>query len=263
MLPELLTTKDKRMRIWNSLFCQEIPMTASTVPSMPAASQSFANIQVMQLTTAYWTSRCVHVVAELGVADHIGDLPQSTESLAKASGIRPDALHRVLRLLASVGIFEWKDNAWHHNEASRFLRSDHPASLRDYVRMLGLPVFWSAFEELEHSLRTGESAFAKRHAGGVFTYLAEHPEECHIFDAAMTSKSHRDIAAILPVRFLPIRDYYRHRRRTRTPAACHSQDLADDSGNSVRSAARCGGGSAGKRREAGSGQRRFFLRLHA
>ncbi|PYX99035.1 MAG: hypothetical protein DMG64_20210 [Acidobacteria bacterium] len=199
MLPELLTTKDKRMRIWNSLFCQEIPMTASTVPSMPAASQSFANIQVMQLTTAYWTSRCVHVVAELGVADHIGDLPQSTESLAKASGIRPDALHRVLRLLASVGIFEWKDNAWHHNEASRFLRSDHPASLRDYVRMLGLPVFWSAFEELEHSLRTGESAFAKRHAGGVFTYLAEHSEECHIFDAAMSSKSHRDIAAILPV----------------------------------------------------------------
>jgi hypothetical protein len=103
-----------------------------------------------------------------------------------------------LRLLASIGIFEWKDGAWRHSDASVFLRSDHPGSLRDYVRMLGLPIFWSAFEDMEHSLRTGESAFAKRHPGGVFAYLAKHPKEREIFDAAMTSKSHRDIAAILP-----------------------------------------------------------------
>jgi O-methyltransferase/methyltransferase family protein len=173
-------------------------MSASTTPPNTAKPPSPANIQLMQLTSAYWASRCVHVVAELGVADHLGDTPQSTEALAKATGTRRDALYRVLRLLASLGIFEWKDGAWHHTEASRFLRSDDPGSLRDYVRMLGLPVFWSAFEDLDHTLRTGESAFAKRHVGGVFSYLAQHPEESRIFDAAMTSKSHRDIAAILP-----------------------------------------------------------------
>jgi O-methyltransferase len=152
----------------------------------------------MHVTTAYWTSRCLHVVAELGVADHLGDQPQSTESLAKATGASAGPLYRVLRLLAAVGVFACKDGTWHHTEASRFLRSDEPGSLRDYVRMLGLPVFWSAFEDLEHSLRSGESAFAKRHGGGVFAYLATHPEESRIFDAAMTSKSHRDIAAMLP-----------------------------------------------------------------
>jgi len=167
------------------------PMNASMQPSI-------ANIQVMQLTTAYWTSRCMHVVAELGVADHLGDEPQSIESLAKATGTSAGPLYRVLRLLASVGVFAWKDGTWHHTEASRLLKSDNPESLRDYVRMLGLPVFWSAFEDLDHSLRTGESAFARRHAGGVFAYLAKNPEESRIFDAAMTSKSHRDIAAILP-----------------------------------------------------------------
>jgi hypothetical protein len=172
-------------------------MNASTAPSA-AMSPSPANIQLMQLTTACWTSRCLHVIAELGVADALGDQPQSTEVLAKATGTQPHALYRVLRLLASVGIFEWKNGTWHHTEASRFLRSDDPASLRDYVRMLGLPVFWSAFGDLEHSLRTGESAFAKHHPGGVFGYLAKHPEESCIFDAAMRSKSHRDIAAILP-----------------------------------------------------------------
>jgi O-methyltransferase domain len=173
-------------------------MNANNPSPSAATPPSPANIQLMQLTTVCWTSRCLHVIAELGIADAIGDESQSTEALAKATRTQPHALYRVLRLLASVGIFEWKDRTWHHTEASRFLRSDHPGSLRDYVRMLGLPVFWSAFGDLEHSLRTGESAFASCHEEGVFGYLAKHPEESRIFDAAMTSKSHRDIAAILP-----------------------------------------------------------------
>ena len=171
-------------------------MNASAAHS--AATPSPANIQLMQLTTACWTSRCLHVVAELGVADALGDQPESTEALAKATGTQAQALYRVLRLLASVGIFEWAGGTWRHTEASRLLRSDYPGSLRDYVRMLGLPVFWDAFSDLDHSLRTGEAAFIKRHPEGVFEYLAKHPEESRIFDASMTSKSHRDIAAILP-----------------------------------------------------------------
>jgi hypothetical protein len=173
-------------------------MTATAAPPKSGPAPSPANIQLLQLTGAYVTSRCLHVVAQLGVADHIDDAPQSTEALAKATGTRPDALYRVMRLLASLGVFEWKDGAWIHSEASRFLRSDHPGSLRDYVHMLGLPIFWGAFEDLEYSLRTGQSAFAKQHDGGVFAYFADHPEDSRIFDAAMTSKSHRDIAAILP-----------------------------------------------------------------
>src|SRR5947208_9716012 len=170
--------------------------TDTALPSTSTLSP--ANIQLMQLTTACWTSRCLHVIAELGIADLIGDQPQSTDALAKSAGTQPQPLYRVLRLLASVGIFEWKHGVWHHTDASRFLRSDHPESLRDYVRMLGLPAFWSAFGYLDHSLRTGKSAFAKHHPEGVFGYLVSHPEESRIFDAAMTSKSHRDIAAILP-----------------------------------------------------------------
>jgi O-methyltransferase len=170
----------------------------NTLLPSAATAPSPANIQLMQLATACWASRCLHVVAELGVADAIGDQSQSTEALAQATATQPQALYRVLRLLASVGVFEWKNGTWNHTEASRFLRSDHPESLRDYIRMLGLPVFWSAFEDLEHSLRTGECAFAKRHPEGVFGYLAKHPKESRIFDSAMTSKSHRDIAAILP-----------------------------------------------------------------
>lgn len=173
-------------------------MNTSTERSDMAMAKIPGDIQVLQLSTAYMKSRCLYVVAELGVADVLGDEPQSTEGLAKATGTQPQALYRVLRLLASLGIFEWKDGAWHHTEASRFLCANHPESLRDYVRMLGLRVIWSAFEDLEHSLRTGECAFAKRHGESAFEYLAKHPAEARIFDSAMTSKSHRDIAAVLP-----------------------------------------------------------------
>lgn len=172
-------------------------MNSDTV-SPGVSTPNPANIQLMQIATAYWTSRCLHVIAELGIADLIGDQPQSTDALAKSTGTQPQPLYRMLRQLASVGIFECQDGVWRHTDASRFLRSDHPESLRDYVRMLGLPAFWHAFADLDHSLRTGKAAFAKHHPEGVFDYLVNHPQESRIFDASMTSKSHRDIAAILP-----------------------------------------------------------------
>jgi DNA-binding IclR family transcriptional regulator len=61
---------------------------------------------VLQLGNAYWASRCLHVIAELGVADVLGDEPQTAEALAQSLGVRATALHRILRSLANHGIFE-------------------------------------------------------------------------------------------------------------------------------------------------------------
>src|SRR5439155_18314090 len=69
--------------------------TDTALPSTSTLSP--ANIQLMQLTTACWTSRCLHVIAELGIADLIGDQPQSTDALTKSTGTQPQPLYRVLR----------------------------------------------------------------------------------------------------------------------------------------------------------------------
>ena len=172
--------------------------TASPAAPMTSSDPGAALGKLMQVTNAFLISRCLYVAAEIGVADHIADAPQSTDGLAKATGSDAGALHRVLRVLASHGIFEARDGAWAHTEMSRFLRSDDPASMRDYIRMIGMPVFWRAWENIEHSVRTGETAFQKVHPGGVFAYLAGHPRESSLFNAAMTAKSHGDIAAVLP-----------------------------------------------------------------
>ena len=175
-------------------------MSASTATAPPQASSASlpAHVQLMQVTNAFLTSRCLYVAAELGVADHINDAPQSTEALARSTQSDAGALYRVLRVLASHGIFEARNGAWAHTEMSRLLRADHPTSMRDYIRMIGMPVCWRAWEHIEYSVRTGDTGFSKIDPRGVFPYLSEHPGESSIFNAAMTAKSHADIAAVLP-----------------------------------------------------------------
>ena len=152
--------------------------------------------KLTQLTGAYWLSRCLHVVADLGVADVLGDEPMTAEELAKLIGADPVAFFRMMRVLVANGIFALKDRSFSHNVMSRRMRSDHPQSMRPLIRFLGLPIQWAAIGELEYAVRTGRPSNEKIAPDGIFAYLAEHPEEAKIFNEAMTSKAAGDIIGI-------------------------------------------------------------------
>lgn len=142
-------------------------------------------------------SRCLNAVAEAGIADALGDAPQTPEDLAAATGTNAGALGRILRLLAGYGVFEPRDGRYAHTPASWLLRKDHPQSLRSYVLMSHLPFFWSSFAEIGHALRTGEPAFDKIASGGIWSYLASHPDEARGFNDGMTSKAQGQIAGAI------------------------------------------------------------------
>lgn len=152
---------------------------------------------VWSLINAVVGSRCVHLVADLGVADHVGEEPVSIKELACRCGADPDALDRVLRLLVAHGIFEHRGDAYGHTESSRLLRSDHPMSMRAFSRMIGLPVISASFAHLEHSVRTGSPALKQVEPKGLWAYLQDHPTEAQVFGQAMTGKAAADIAAVL------------------------------------------------------------------
>jgi len=152
---------------------------------------------IMHAATTYWLSRCVHVVASLGVADAVGDSPTPIADIASRVGANPAALSRVFRLLASHGIFEIHAEGYAHNDASRLLRSDDPRSLRPYAQMIGSPLCWASYGLLEHSIRTGRPATAEIAPDGFFGYFGAHPEEGKIFDAAMGAKAHEQIGTVL------------------------------------------------------------------
>ena len=152
---------------------------------------------LLQLAGGSVLPRCLHAVANLGIADALGESPQAGVTLAAATGAHPAALDRVLRLLSAYGIFEHCDGRYSHTPASRLLRTDHPQSMRPLVRMLGLPAFWASIGELEHSVRTALPATDKVLPEGVWNYFSSHPEESRVFNEAMTAKAHGHIAGVV------------------------------------------------------------------
>lgn len=152
---------------------------------------------VFELSMGYAVSRCLHAIADLGVADALDDSPRTPAELAASTGTNAQVLARALRLISAHGIFEARDGGYIHTPASRLLRTDHPQSLRSFVRMMGFPDYWKCFEPLTESIRTGESPRKNVIPGDMWSYLAEHPEQSRIFNEAMTGKAHGQIAGIL------------------------------------------------------------------
>src|SRR5688572_30642065 len=91
---------------------------------------------LLDLSSAHVPARALQIGAELGIADHLGDEPRTADELALTVNADPDAVARLLRLLESRGIFR-RDAAgrWGHTDISRWLRSDHPMSVRAFARM--------------------------------------------------------------------------------------------------------------------------------
>lgn len=152
---------------------------------------------IIELTRAYWLSRCLHVAAELGVADALDDEPRRADELAGKMGLDPNALHRVLRALVSRGIFTLADGRFSHNDASRLLRTGTPGSMRAAARTFGLPVWWNSYGALEHSLQTGRPAPEPVTGQALFDYLGAHPDEASLFAETMLASSFAQIPSIL------------------------------------------------------------------
>ena len=152
---------------------------------------------ILQTTGGYCVARALHVAADLGVADHIGDQGAAVDELARKTGADADALGRILRLLSAHGIFRADGDRVAHNPVSDTLRTDHPQSTRDLARMFGLPFFWETFGHLDHSVRTGRPAVDKAHPDGLWTWLAQRPEASAVFNGAMIGKSFGQVAAVV------------------------------------------------------------------
>ena len=155
----------------------------------------FATVQ--QIAGGYALSRCLHIIADLGVADALGETPRTAADLATAVGAHPDALARAMRLLAAHGVFAADGDAVRHSPASRLLRDDHPRSMRAFARMFGQPINWAVFGALGHAVRTGTPAVSAVQPDGFWAYLARHPEEGRVFNAAMVGKAHGQVAGVL------------------------------------------------------------------
>jgi predicted O-methyltransferase YrrM len=152
---------------------------------------------VLSLIGGYQISQAVYTAASLKLADAIAAGANTTEQLAEHAGAVPDRLHRLLRTLASVGVFtQTGERTWALTAAGQTLRSDAPGSLH------GLAVMWNeehydAFRGLIDAVRRPQPAFDQRFGTDWWSYLGEHPDSAAKFYAAMGSIGKKVHAAAL------------------------------------------------------------------
>src|SRR5882762_4904405 len=136
-------------------------ISPSSVRVSETQAQTESVIRLVEISAGYWLPRALQVVADLAIADALDQEPRSAADLAKSVGVDADALDRVLRLLASHGVFDRRKGKYVHNALSRAVRSDKPA------------------------------------VTDIFAYFKGHPEETEIFDAGMKSKAQTVISPVL------------------------------------------------------------------
>ena len=152
---------------------------------------------LQDLILGKWVAQAVSVAAKLGIADLLMDGPRDCDEMARANQVDADALYRLLRALAGVGVFfEVEDRRFGLTPMAEFLRSDLPCSLRAVATMAGEDWTWRPWGELYRSVKTGERAFDGIFGAAPFEYLAENPGAAAIFDEAMTGWSMQNSAPV-------------------------------------------------------------------
>jgi hypothetical protein len=176
---------------------QEIEMeTAATTRTEPVALPPGA--QIMQMLFGKHITYSLSAVARLGVADHIGKTPVSIDHLAQAVNAHAPSLYRVMRLLASLGVFqETVHGHFALTPVGELLRTDAPGSMRYPAIQFGDPWATRPFEYFTDCVRTGGEGVTMAWGKGIFDLFADIPEQAEAFHRSMTNVSGMEGAAIL------------------------------------------------------------------
>jgi O-methyltransferase domain/Dimerisation domain len=151
-----------------------------------------------QLLRGSLVTQLVHVAATLGIADLLHTGPKSSHELAAAVNVDPEALYRVLRALASLGIFMETDvGSFALTPLAEPLRSDVSGSLQGSAVLYGERWWWQACGELLHSVRTGQPAFDHIHGTALFSYLDSSSDAAAVFNEHQTNMTRQDVAAVV------------------------------------------------------------------
>ncbi len=147
---------------------------------------SDARPRALHLLGGYMVTQALAAVARLGIADLVAERPRTVDELAAETGANREALARIIRALASVGVFTTTDGLVRTTEIGELFREDVPGSLR----WLALPFsheHYRAWGDAFETVQTGQPAFPRVFGSEYFEWLATHPAESDAFNRAMAA----------------------------------------------------------------------------
>ncbi len=153
---------------------------------------------MLQLGLGHFRSQAIYVAAKLGIADLLEKGPKSAVELSRMTDTHADSLYRLLRALASIGVFaEDESGRFRMTPLATTLQSNSANSVRAALLLGGSDFHWGAWSDLLYSIRTGQSAFEHVHGMRFFDYLAKHADAEARFGAWMTRSSELNNPAIV------------------------------------------------------------------
>jgi hypothetical protein len=153
---------------------------------------------LMQHATGFMVSAALNAVTRLGIPELLKTGPKPTSQLAREASANEDALYRILRALASIGVFnEVSSRTFALTSVGELLCAGVAGSLKEMILWWNDRLHYETYAEMEHALRTGETVIEKTHGDACFDYLAKHEEVSGHFNAAMTDFSTVTVPAML------------------------------------------------------------------
>lgn len=162
------------------------------------SSELNASEKIMSMVFGFMVSQAISVIARLGIADLLQEGSRSAADLAEATHSHPHSLYRVMRALASKGIFhEHEDKTFSLTPMGNLLKKNPLDGIGGFSAFFCSDWHWPVWGSLDYSVRTGKPAFEKVYNQPFFSYLEECPRASQIFNEGMTSFSAATGAAVL------------------------------------------------------------------
>ncbi len=161
-------------------------------PSLPPG------LALYQLSVGHYLSRALNVAVELELAEQLEAGPRDCRDLARAVEAHAPSLKRVMRLLASVGVFEELEGGrFGLTPMADLLRADAEGSMQSMIKLMTGIRIQDSWKELEYCVRTGQPAFRKHSPDAdPFTQMSQDPETAAVFDRAMATFAPQTAAAV-------------------------------------------------------------------
>ena len=166
----------------------EVDEVAAAVARCTRMSERSSEALLWDFLRGAMMTKALGMVADLRIADALADGPRSVEEIAREGSVDADVLHRVLRALASDGVFaEEEPGVFRNTAVSELLLSPGWA---EFAHLFG-GVFYEAARDLEVAARTGTATFPDAFGDDFWTWLGARAGERGAFDRAMAGERWR------------------------------------------------------------------------
>ncbi|PZG19391.1 methyltransferase [Nonomuraea aridisoli] len=175
-------------------------MTADAHPAPATADYE----RMMTMITGFWVSQVVRAAAVFDIAGHLAAGRTTAEEIAGAESADRDAVRRLLRTWASLGLLTSEDGVrFASTSLLDTLHPDAPHSLHHLALSQAAPGHWLPWGRFPDAVRSGATQGPAAYGGEVWDYLAKNPDEAHYFTrslANITAMTNAEVARQIGVR---------------------------------------------------------------